>query len=79
MRILSFLFFYLNPLASYKAVNATPNLNVPANRRFQSDPMEAEEVMDMKTVNALATLRRQNVNPSATKRLGNTRLSNSRR
>lgn len=52
-------------LASFRANSqTTPNLNVPTNRRFQTTGYEPQEV-DMKTVNALATLRRQNTNSGA--------------
>ena len=57
-------------IASFRANSqTTPNLNVPTNRRFQTTGFEPQEA-DMKTVNALATLRRQNTNSgaSATKR-----------
>ncbi|KZS15929.1 Dixin [Daphnia magna] len=52
--------------ASFRANSqTTPNLNVPTNRRFPATGFEPQEV-DMKTVNALATLRRQNTNSGAT-------------
>ena len=49
----------LGSVASFRANSqTTPNLNVPTNRRFPTTGFEPQEV-DMKTVNALATLRRQ--------------------
>ncbi|XP_057374957.1 dixin-like [Daphnia carinata] len=52
--------------ASFRANSqTTPNLNVPTNRRFQTTGFEPQEA-DMKTVNALATLRRQNTSSGAT-------------
>ena len=49
-------------IASFRANSqTTPNLNVATNRRFTQSNAEMEE-NDFKTVNALATLRRQSSN-----------------
>lgn len=69
-------------LASFRANSqTTPNLSVPTNRRFPSAGFEAPEEADIKTVNAVATLRRQNTHAGVgTKRpaLGTSSCKNDR-